>query len=189
MKNQDIFKIKENKTKINIASFFKKRFSPRVFSQDEIPDKDLEIIFEAARLSPSSYNRQPWYFYVAKKGTIGFEKLSSTLLQGNDWAKEAPVLILACFIEKDNYGENFYAQYDLGQAVASLVYQAQILGYYSHQMAGFDKEKAKKFVSKDHTPWVMIALGKIGDYEKAPEKILEMDSKKPERKEKIFHIF
>lgn len=186
MKSQDILKLKENKTSLEIASFFKKRFSPRFFSEDAIPDKDLKIIFEATRWAPSSFNRQPWFFYVAKKEEASFNKLASLLVEGNVWAKQAPILVLGCYIENDNYGQNVYAQYDLGQAVATLVYQAQILGYYSHQMAGFDKEKAKTLVDKNCIPWVMIALGKLGDYEKAPEKIIEMDFKKPERKEKIF---
>ncbi|GAB4218707.1 MAG: nitroreductase family protein [Candidatus Microgenomates bacterium] len=188
MKNQDILKIKENKTSIEIASFFKKRFSPRVFSQNEIKNNDLEIIFEAVRWTPSSYNRQPWFFYLAKRGKAGFERLSALLFDGNSWAKKAPVLILGCFIENDDYGKNIYAQYDLGQAVATLVYQAQILGYYSHQMAGFDKDKAKTIVEKNHTPWVMIALGKLGDYEKAPEKLVALDFKKSQRKEKIYDV-
>jgi len=95
-------------------------------------------------------------------------------------------LILACYIEEDQYGKNAYAQYDLGQAVSALVYQAQILGYYTHQMAGFDKEKAKKLVDKNHTPFVLIALGKIGDYEKADKKIVEKDKTPKERKEKWY---
>ena len=110
------------------------------------------------------------------------------MVEGNFWAKEAPVLILACYIDEDKYGKNAYAQYDLGQAVSALVYQAQILGYYTHQMAGFDREKAKKLIDKNHNPFVLIALGKIGDYEKADKKIVEKDKAPKERKEKWYHL-
>ncbi|GIW64389.1 MAG: hypothetical protein KatS3mg092_0322 [Patescibacteria group bacterium] len=188
MKTQDILKIKENKTNLNITPFFKQRFSPRVFSSEQVSDNDLKIIFEAVRWTPSSFNQQPWYFYVAKKGSQGFDKLSSLLVDGNFWAKEAPILILGCFIKNGQYGENYYAQYDLGQAVATLVYQAQILGYYSHQMAGFDHEKAKTLVDENYTPWVMIAMGRLGDYEKAPQAIITMDEKPPQRKDKVYEI-
>jgi len=182
MKTQDIIDLRKYKSKKNISDFFLSRFSPRVFSSQELPNSDLETILEAARFSPSSYNRQPWFFYVAKKGSSFFKKISEALVEGNFWAKEAPVLILACYIKKDQYGKNEYAQYDLGQAVSALVYQAQILGYYTHQMAGLDKEKAKKLLDTNHTPFVLIALGKIGDYEKANPKIVEMDKAQKERK-------
>jgi len=188
MKTQTIINLRKYKSKKNLSDFFLFRFSPRVFLNEEIPNSDLEVILEAARFAPSSYNRQPWFFYVAKKGSSGFEKLSQTLVEGNFWAKDVPVLILACYIENDKYGENEYAQYDLGQAVSTLVYQAQILGYYTHQMAGFDKEKTKSLVDKDHIPFVLIALGKIGDYEKVDEKIVEMDKTKKERKENWYQF-
>jgi nitroreductase len=189
MKTQELINLKEKKTNLPINQIFKKRFSPRLFSNDSISDNDIQIIFEAVRFTPSSYNRQPWYFYLAKKGTKGFEKLSLLLLEGNNWAKNAPVLILGCYIEEDQYGKNPYAQYDLGQAAATLVYQAQDLGYYTHQMAGFDREKAKDFIKeKNHIPWVMIALGKIGNYELASKELIEKDGQKPQRKEKIFEF-
>ncbi len=189
MKIQDLIKIKTSKTDLLINKIFKDRFSPRVFSQDKVGDEDLKIIFEAVKFTPSSYNLQPWYFYVAKKGTKSFEFLSSTLMTGNQWAKEAPVLILGCYIPESSYGKNYYSKYDLGQAVATLVYQAQDLGYYTHQMGGFNQEKAKELVKdKNHIPWVLIAIGKIGDYEKAQKRLVEIDSKRSERKEKIFEI-
>jgi len=59
-----------------------------------VPNSDLETILEAARFSPSSYNRQAWFFYVAKNGSYFFEKLSETIVESNFWAKETPVLIL-----------------------------------------------------------------------------------------------
>lgn len=189
-KNQQLIKIKESKTNLPINFIFKKRFSPRVFSQEEVKNEDLEIIFEAARFTPSSFNRQPWFFYLTKKGSQNFDKLSQLLAEGNYWASKAPVLILACYIKKDSYGDNDYAQYDLGQAVATLVYQAQDLGYYSHQMAGFDKDKAKEITKdKNHIPWVMIALGRLGEYEEADEVLIKKDFRKVERKKDIFLFF
>lgn len=189
MKTQDLINLKLIKTDPRVNQLFKNRFSPRFFAEDDIKDEDLKIIFDAVKLTPSSYNLQPWYFYVFKNKTKSFDIFSSLLLPGNDWAKKAPVLILGCYIEKSNYGKNYYAQYDLGQAVITLVYQAQELGYYTHQMAGFDRKKAEDLIkNKQHVPWVMIALGKIGDYEKAPKELIIIDGKKRERKEKIFEI-
>lgn len=188
MKTQDLIKIKENKTSLPITDFFRKRFSPRVFSDEKVKEKDLKIILEAARWTPSSYNRQPWFFYVTYKKSDFFNKLTSLLLPGNEWAKQAPLLILACYIKKDQMGKNDKAKYDLGQAVATLVYQGQILGYYSHQIGGFDAEKAKALVNPNHTPFVLIALGKIGNYENQNESLINRDSKPSQRKDYWYEI-
>ncbi len=185
MTTAEIVKIKTKKTAYSVASFFKKRFSPRVFAQDQVRPDHLKTIFEAVRFSPSSYNRQPWFFYYAFQGSAGFAKLASLLNAGNQWAGQAPLLILACYLKKDQYGENSYAQYDLGQAVAALVYQAQILGYYTHQLAGFDKKKAEKLVKENYCPWVIIAMGKLGDYQLADQSLVAKDNHPYKRKEKI----
>lgn len=188
MKRQDLIEIKENKTSLPIADVFKKRFSPRIFSNEKINEEDLKIILEAARWTPSSYNRQPWYFYLAFKESSFFNQLTSLLSYGNEWAKQAPALILACYLENDEMGKNDKAQYDLGQAVITLVYQAQILGYYSHQIGGFDAEKAKSLVNANHIPFVLIALGKIGEYENRNEPWINWDLKPPQRKDHWYEI-
>lgn len=182
---KEILDLKKTQLKVAIIDILNSRFSPRFFSDEKV--ENLESIFEAARWAPSSYNRQPWFFYFARNGNSGFEKLSSLLLEGNEWAKEAPVLILGCYIKEDERGKNSYAKYDLGQSVMSLVIQGQSLGYYAHQMGLFDKEKAKTVLNlpQNYEPWVMIALGKLGDYEKADESLVARDFKKRERKGKV----
>ena len=62
MKTQVIIDLRKYKSEKNVSDFFLSRFSPRVFSNEEVPNNNLEIILEAARFSPSSYNRQPWFF-------------------------------------------------------------------------------------------------------------------------------
>ncbi len=188
MKTQDLIKLKENKTSLPIADVFKKRFSPRVFSDEKVKEEDLKIILEAARWTPSSYNRQPWFFYIAYQKSDFFNKLASLLSSGNEWAKRVPLLILACYIKKDQMGENDKAEYDLGQAVSTIVYQAQILGYYSHQIGGFDTEKAKSLVNPNHIPFVLIAIGKIGDYENRNESWINWDLNPPQRKDHWYEI-
>ncbi|MCX7881417.1 MAG: nitroreductase family protein [Patescibacteria group bacterium] len=169
---------------------FKNRFSPRLFSSESVNQKDLEIIFEAVRFTPSSYNLQPWYFYVGKKGGEFFKKLSKTLMEGNNWAKNVPVLILACYIDESDYGKNYYAQYDLGQTVATLVYQAQDLGYYCHQMADFDHQKAKEIIKEktkilgESLPWEKLAIMK-----KLKKKLLRLMQNQNQEKKKFLRFF
>ena len=182
-----IINLKRSRLKADIIDVLKNRFSPRVFSDEEVRNKDLNSIIEAARWTPSSSNRQPWFFYVAKKDSQGFEKTLGCLSESNYWAKHAGYLVVGCYLDEDQMGKNNYGQYDLGQAVMSLVVQAQSLGYYSHQMGGFNKDMVKEVlnIQSPAFPWVVIAIGKIGDYSKADQVLIEKDNKKRERKENV----
>ena len=75
----EILKIHQPRPRYKVISEITKRWSPRHYSDEIIPIKDINIIFEAARWAPSAHNHQPWYFYFAKKGTDAFNKLFSTL--------------------------------------------------------------------------------------------------------------
>lgn len=87
------------------------------------------------------------------------------------------MLIVACYIEKNERGRNEFAVYDLGAAVLALVLEGQHLGYYARQMGIFDKEKVKQIIkAKDQEePFVIIALGRLGNYAKASEDIIQRD--------------
>lgn len=163
------------------------RFSPRVFSDQKLSDDEVAALFEAARWTPSSYNRQPWHFIYAVKGTEGFEQLTSCLVESNIWAKDAPLLILGCAIKEDEQGPNPYATYDLGQSVMSLVVQATSMNLAVHQMGGFDRDKAKETLKLEDNlkPHVMIAVGYIGDYATAPETLVQRDRHPRHRRENI----
>jgi nitroreductase len=159
---------------------------PAFFSSETITAKDIETIFEAGRWAPSGHNHQPWYFYYVKKNTASYKKLFTTLNDYNQsWAKTAPVLILACAIEPQ---KNTFAFYDLGAAVISLILQAQALGYYSRQMVLFDRKKVKKIfkLNKNLEPFVVIAMGKIGDHRNTPKDIVRMELDPRPRKTDIF---
>ena len=170
-----------------IEPLLAKRFSPRVFAEQMLTQEQIDSLFEAARWTPSSYNRQPWEFIYAVKGTEGFEKIGSCLVEANTWAKESPLLIVGCRITEDEQGVNQNAAYDLGASVMSLTVQATSLGLYVHQMGGFDREKAVEVleIREPLKPHVVIAVGHIGDYSTAAEKLVERDVHAPHRKEKI----
>lgn len=184
---KQIIDLKKPKLKTDVIDVLKNRFSPRVFSEEEVKNEDLIKIFEAARWTPSSSNRQPWFFYIAKNSSIDFEKILRCLNESNYWAKQAGCLVVGCYFGEDQMGKNNYAQYDLGQAVMSLIIQAQSLGYYSHQMGGFNKNMIKEIlaIKSPVFPWVVIAIGKIGNYSKADQILIDKDNKERKRKEII----
>ena len=186
---KDIINIHKPHPDYKVIKEIAKRWSPRHYSGERIPLDHLNSFFEAARWAPSGHNQEPWQYYVVKKGTSSYKKLFSTLEEYNQlWSNTAPILIVACAITVDKYGKNRFAYYDLGASVFSLVLQAQSLGYYSRQMGLFDKEKVKKHLKLDKKldPFIIIALGKIGNYKKAPKQVIEYELDPRPRKTNIF---
>ena len=59
----------------------------------------------------------------------------------------------------------------------SLVLQAQYLGYYCRQMGDFNKNKLIKLlnINKTNNPFVIIALGKLGDYKNINDRLLKRE--------------
>ncbi len=139
-----------------------RRYTPRGYADRPLPDAVLRTLFEAARWAPSSYNRQPWRFLVARQGTEAYAKLLDTLAPANRaWAQTAPVLVLGVAMTEDDRGPNRYAEHDLGMASGFLTVQAADLGVYPSFMAGFDKARAAAVFSlpPQARPMTVIALG------------------------------
>jgi len=183
----EIIKIRKPQVRFPVIQPIADRFSPRHFSSEKIPIKVINSIFEAARLAPSGHNYQPWYFYWTRNTDKTFEKIVSCFPQSNYWAKTAAVFIVACYLPKNEGEDNPFALYDLGAAVISLLLQAQSLGYYARQIGNCDTKKLKELLNlnKDHQPFVVIALGKIGDYSNIEEIYFKKDSQQHIKKTDI----
>lgn len=182
------------KTNLPILDSIKNRFSPRVFAKSDISTQDIEIIMEAARLTPSGRNHQPWNYIVIKRNTPAYERLMQCIPERNLWCSGAPIYILSSYDPTEpNDGINKWCKYDLGAANISLILQAQELGYYSRQIGSFDTEKAKEIfdIQDPYVPFVLIAMGAIGDdvdYENSSDDINKKELMTWERKENIYKI-
>jgi nitroreductase len=144
------------------------RWSPRSFSEREVSQADLKRVFEAARWAASSYNEQPWRFFMGRRNSSTYKKIFSTLIEFNQsWAAAAPVLILGAASTKfaHNGSDNRVALYDLGAATSYLTLQAAALGLATHQMAGFDADAARKAfeIPESYVIGAVIALGYQGE--------------------------
>ncbi|MDZ7742367.1 MAG: nitroreductase family protein [Bacteroidota bacterium] len=177
---------KEAKTDFEIHDLLKKRWSPRAFADKPVEKDRLQRMFEAARWSPSASNEQPWYFILGQKGDETYDKIYECLVEFNQlWTKFAPVLMLSIGKENNTY------QYDVGQAVAHLSFQATADGLYVHQMAGFSKSKAKEIFELpeyDHA-LTAIAAGYIGDPEMLHPRMQKSERAERERKEMKSFVF
>ena len=166
---------KEAQTDQPVARLIKARWSPRAFTEQSISKDDIDTLFEAARWAPSCNNEQPWlYFYAQKSDQEAFQKLLDCLVPGNQaWAKHADILV-ACVARKTNEKDgkdNPWSKHDLGAASYSILLQATDLGFYGHEMAGFESAKAIETLglTEDQVPTAFMALGYLGDPETLSE--------------------
>lgn len=162
------------------------RRARRGLSEESIDKSVLERIFNAATLSPSCSNKQPWRFMVCTTdGSI--EEAREALLGGNYWAKKAPVLVVVMTSDdldcKRNDDRN-YAWFDTGMAVMNLMLQATREGMIAHPMAGFDPMVLReKFNIGDETRIItMIALAKPGATDHLGEKHLAQETEDQTRR-------
>ena len=152
-------------TKYPVHELIRNRWSPYAMSPKRIEPAVLGSLFEAARWSPSSYNEQPWCFFVATQDQPAeFAKLLGCLVEFNQgWAKNAFALALSCAkLAFDKNGKpNRHAYHDVGMATENIFLQAESHGLHCHGMAGFEEEKAR---SRFHIPagWDPVAAFAIG---------------------------
>jgi len=111
--------------------------------------------------------------------TGGLTALVLALVEGNAWAKSAPVLMLSVAkLAFDRNGKpNRHALHDVGLAAANLTLQAQALGLSVHQMAGFHVGRAREVLAipDGFEPVAMIAIGYRGDPDSLPDPLKERE--------------
>lgn len=172
-----------------INSLLKNRFSTRIFSDKEIDKSIIIDLFEAARWSPSSGNKQPWRFIAGIKNEGNtHSKLVSILNVSNAiWAEKAPLLILAIAKKylDDSQKLNVYSFYDVGLANANLTFQASTADLFVHQMGGFNGQKAKEVfeIPDDFEPVTVLAIGYLGNPTDFPEEVLAKEKRQRTRME------
>ncbi|MFT3797664.1 nitroreductase family protein [Microbacterium sp.] len=159
-----------------ILDVLKERWSPSIFDPEAVIDEaDLASALEAARWAPSADNHQPTRFIVARRGTKTHEIVFDALMSGNQrWARAASMLIVILTELRGEDGKpRKWAYYDAGQAAAHFTIQAHARDLAAHQMGGFDPDAIRQAFGIDERfcPVAVIALGRHGDIEKAPDEL------------------
>jgi len=185
--NEEIEKLKHGPAESGVHEQILRRWSPRAFADKPVSAASLKTIFTAAAWAASSYNEQPWRFFVGRKGDSTYQKIFDSLVEFNQsWAKSAPVLILSVASKKfaHNGSPNNYGIHDTGAATAYLSLQATILGMHTHSMAGFDHNKARQLfnVPDDYEIGAVTALGYFGDPSILPEHLRQTEEAPRQRK-------
>lgn len=159
-----------------INPLFINRWSPRAMSGEDLTDKELMTLFEAARWAPSSYNNQPWRFIYAKRNTHFWKPFLELLAPSNQtWAQHAAVLLIIASHKTFSWNDkpSRTHSFDTGAAWENLALQASLQSIVAHGMEGFDYQKAQEQIQlpQEYTVEAMIALGKPGNKKDLPEEL------------------
>lgn len=145
-----------------LAKEIEERRSQTHWSKRNLSAHAWELLIEAARRAPSSWNHQPARYILLKDGP-SIKKAVSAFHRINDWASKASGLIVQIADpRKDDRieGKDYYL-YDCGLAMMSLVYQAQFMGLSSRQMIGWDETEIKQILHIPE-PFRVVVITALG---------------------------
>ena len=130
--------------KMDVFEAIRTRRSIRKYRDRPVEQEKLSKVLEAARLSPSAANRQPWRFIVVTNSEVK-EKLREAY--NRDWFVSAPVIIVGCVLPNKSWvrrdGEEYW-KVDLAIAMQSLVLEAWEQGLGTCWIGAFREEEVKK---------------------------------------------
>jgi len=167
-----------------IAAQFIERWSPRSFTSEAIPESTLLTFFEAARWAPSASNHQPWRFIYSLRDSESWEIFIDLLAENNRaWAQRAAALVVivskstaparATGIEAPSRSHAF----DTGAAWAHLALQANLSGWATHGIGGFDRDKARELlkIPEQFAVQAAVAIGRRGDKAELPAELQQRE--------------
>ncbi len=154
----------------SFLEIIQKRRSIRNFKNKPVDDTAIRSIVDAARLSPSACNAQPWRFIAVTEKSL-LEDLVNRGMGGavpNKWASSAPVIIIGCAVLNlmTHYlGEAVkgiqYHQIDMGISMEHMVLRATEMGLGTCWIGWFREKNIRKILNipKDWKIISLIALG------------------------------
>lgn len=158
---------------MNFIEIARARQSCRSYDENRpVEQEKLDAILEAAQLSPSACNGQPYHFTVCR-GNAAREVAAATMGMGmNKFASQAPVCIVVSeedYVKSAAVGaklkKNDYRSIDIGIATAYLTAEAAAQGLSTCILGWLDDEKIRAICHLTHPVRLVITLGyaKEGD--------------------------
>ena len=146
-----------------------KRQSDRKYAPGKVSTEDIMKCIEAARMSPSACNAQPWKFVVVDdRGKLNEMADAAEGMGMNKFTHGVPVMV-AVVLEKMNFSAKVgslvknkdYCMLDLGMAVEHFCLQAADLGLGTCIMGWFDEKKIASLLGVPRRKRIplIIALG------------------------------
>jgi len=152
----------------------KTRRSVRNFLPDDIPDKVIASLLEAAVWAPTAGNAQPWYFYVLRDEYLKKKLTEAALSQ--EFIAQAPVVIIACAdldraqASYAKRGVDLYCLQDTAAAVQNILLCAHAMGLGACWVGAFDETAAADLLDlpRHHRPVAVIPIGRPGGITRNP---------------------
>ena len=163
---------------MNFMEIANVRQSCRAYDETKPVEREkLDAILEAARLSPSACNGQPYHFTVCT-GDTAREAAKATQGMGmNKFASQAPILIVVSeqpYVKSAAVGakvkNNDYRSIDIGIAAAYLTAEAAAQGLGTCILGWFDDSKLRTLCGLDMPVRLVITLGYPKDDPLRPKK-------------------
>jgi nitroreductase len=172
---------------VEVKEAIKNRRALRAIDPRPVEDAKVKGLVEAARLSASCFNNQPWRFVVCT-GPESLTALREALPRGNAWATRAPMIIVVSAKGDDDCqlsDRRDYYLFDCGLSVGQMLLRATDLGFVAHPIAGYDPGKVKTAlgIPDDHVVITLVICGYHGsDDSLLSDKQKEAEGSRPERK-------
>lgn len=159
-----------------------RRRAYRSLDPADIDDSLIERLAHASSLAPSCFNKQPWrYVFVREEEALS--GLKKTLASGNEWAREASMIIAVCsspgFDCRMKDGRKYYS-FGVGMSVGFMLLRATEEGLVAHPIAGYDQAAAKKVIGVPEDIEI-ITLVIVGKHSAEPKPYLSEGQLKAEK--------
>ena len=152
---------------MNFMNIAQNRQSCRSYDPSrEVEPEKIRAILEAAALSPSACNGQPYHFTVCRGQTAKDVAAAVTGLGLNKFAAQAPVLIVVSeepYVKTAAVGAKLkgidYRSIDIGIAAAYLTAEATVQGLGTCILGWLDSEKIQKICNLQRPVHMVITVG------------------------------
>lgn len=155
---------------MDVFEAIQKRKPNRSYKSTPVSNKTLETLLEAARLSPSAKNIQPWHFIVVKN-----KKKRKALSKGffGKILSQVPVAIVLCGDEKAS--PDWYVV-DVALAGENMVLAATSEGLDTCWVGDFDESSVQELlgIPKDLRVVALLALGYARETESIKHRIMAL---------------
>jgi nitroreductase len=162
-------KFTNNKESImSVTTAISKRRSIRAYKDTPVEEEKLQLVLEAARLSPSARNRQEWKFVVVRDRET-LSRLVEVAPSGQ-FLIQAPITIVVCATEREyvmTCGQPA-GTVDCSIALAYLILQAHELGLGTCWLGGYSEEAVKEILGIPAEARI-VAITPLGYPAEAPE--------------------
>lgn len=155
---------------MNFMEIAENRQSCRSYDSREVEPEKLQAILEAARLSPSACNGQPYRLTVCRGETAKAVAAATQSMGMNKFASQAPILIVVSempYVKSAALGAklkgNDYRSIDIGIATAYLTAEATAQGLSTCILGWLDDKKIREICGLEHPVRLVITLGYAKD--------------------------